>query len=422
MTLLLISFFAGMLTVLAPCILPLLPIVIGRGISGGRNTTIIVIASLSVSIFVFTLILKASTALIAIPQSFWSNLSGGILIVFGLFTLFEHVWVSLMSRFRLQEKANAQFSVGFKKKNIWGDVIMGGALGPVFSTCSPTYFVILATVLPANYSQGIIYLLAYIIGLAFVLLCIGYIGEKFVTKLNILANPKGWFKRIIAITFIVIGIAIMTGFDKKAATILLDAGLFDVTKVEQNILDTFTPQMNSVAPLQNEIESTITKESSYRKLLAAPELSSIDAYINTNNAPITLEQSLEQNKVVLVYFWTYSCINCKRTLPYLNDWYTKYHDMGLEIIGIHTPEFAFERVTENVQAAVVKEGVLFPVAIDNDFSTWNAYKNNYWPHMYLVDQNGRIVYDHAGEGAYKETEEVIQELLARKIQKEVGPN
>jgi thiol-disulfide isomerase/thioredoxin len=140
----------------------------------------------------------------------------------------------------------------------------------------------------------------------------------------------------------------------------------------------------------------------------APELVGIKGYINAQEG-FTLASL--KGKVVIVDFWTYSCINCIRTQPYLNAWYEKYHSQGLEIIGVHTPEFDFEKKYENVQAAVVKEGIQYPVVLDNDYQTWRAYQNRYWPRKYLIDAQGRIRYDHIGEGAYEETESQIITLL-----------
>ncbi|MBI4020592.1 MAG: thioredoxin family protein [Candidatus Aenigmarchaeota archaeon] len=140
----------------------------------------------------------------------------------------------------------------------------------------------------------------------------------------------------------------------------------------------------------------------------APEFSGISGYINTEPG-LTLESL--RGKVVLVDFWTYSCINCIRTLPYLNAWHEKYKDQGLVIVGVHTPEFAFEREYGNVKAAVEKYGIEYAVVQDNDYATWNAYDNKYWPRKYLVDAQGNIRYDHIGEGAYEETEAAIQALL-----------
>ncbi|MBS3142222.1 redoxin domain-containing protein [Candidatus Woesearchaeota archaeon] len=147
------------------------------------------------------------------------------------------------------------------------------------------------------------------------------------------------------------------------------------------------------------------KEKQYQNYV---ELVSPEGYINTE--AITIGENIGKN-IVLVDFWTYSCINCQRTLPYLNAWWEKYEADGLVIIGVHTPEFAFEEEYENVKRAVDKYGVEYPVVQDNDKQTWRAYKNRYWPHKYLIDIDGFIVYDHIGEGGYEETEQKIQELL-----------
>jgi thiol-disulfide isomerase/thioredoxin len=142
----------------------------------------------------------------------------------------------------------------------------------------------------------------------------------------------------------------------------------------------------------------------------APEFKAVSGYINTS--PITLKDL--KGKVVLVDFWTYSCINCIRTLPYLVDWNSKYADKGLVIVGVHTPEFEFEKNIESVKAAVQKFGIKYPVFQDNDKGTWNAYENRYWPRKYIIDSEGYIRYDHIGEGGYTETEKVVQTLLAER--------
>jgi thiol-disulfide isomerase/thioredoxin len=144
------------------------------------------------------------------------------------------------------------------------------------------------------------------------------------------------------------------------------------------------------------------------KYLQAKEITTPDYYINSEEF---LLEDYVGDKVVLIDFWTYSCINCQRTFPYLNEWHRKYEDEGLLIVGIHTPEFEFEKKYENVQDAVERFEIEFPVIMDNDFSTWRSYENRYWPRKYLIDIDGFIVYDHAGEGAYVETERKIVELL-----------
>jgi thiol-disulfide isomerase/thioredoxin len=181
-----------------------------------------------------------------------------------------------------------------------------------------------------------------------------------------------------------------------------------------------SPELNNAASSQQksfvpaaivENNGTITKvqiDKSQFKL--APELTKITGFINSK--PITLADL--RGKVVLVDFWTYSCINCIRTIPYLNAWYEKYADKGLVIVGVHTPEFEFEKDYNNVQAAVEKFDIRYPVAQDNEKGTWNAYDNRYWPRKYLIDADGYIRYDHIGEGGYAETEKVIQSLLTER--------
>jgi thiol-disulfide isomerase/thioredoxin len=183
-----------------------------------------------------------------------------------------------------------------------------------------------------------------------------------------------------------------------------------------------SPELNNAASSQQksfvpaaivENNGTITKvqiDKSQFKL--APELTKITSFINSK--PITLADL--RGKVVLVDFWTYSCINCIRTIPYLNAWYEKYADKGLVIVGVHTPEFGFEKDYNNVQAAVEKFHIRYPVAQDNEKQTWNAYDNRYWPRKYLIDADGYIRYDHIGEGGYTETEKVIQSLLAERAE------
>jgi thiol-disulfide isomerase/thioredoxin len=142
---------------------------------------------------------------------------------------------------------------------------------------------------------------------------------------------------------------------------------------------------------------------------AAPEFAGIDNWINS--APLTLQQL--RGKVVLVDFWTYDCINCQHVLPYLKDWHARYRDQGLVVVGVHTPEYGFERNLDNVKTAVRRNGITYPVAQDNRYATWSAYGNQYWPAFYLVDKRGQVVYSHFGEGDYAQTEGVIRKLLAQ---------
>lgn len=443
MLLLLVSFIGGVLTVLAPCILPLLPVVVGGSLADGRvnvRKALTVVGALGLSVILFTLLLKVSTALITIPEYVWRWLSGGIVLLFGLVTLFPTLWENHWLA-RLNARSNLLLGRGDSQQNWWGDVIVGAALGPVFSTCSPTYFLVLATVLPVRPILGLLYLFAYTIGLCLSLLLIAFVGQRIMTKLDLAADPRGWFKRALGLLFLLVGLAILTGGDKRAETWLTGAGFFDVTKVEQGLLERLpdgrlpTTSVLPAAPLgaldpgalatttptppPASQPSVKAKSSPLAAILnqalikiPAPEIARPSGFINTNQAPLTLAGL--RGQVVLVDFWTYSCINCQRTLPYLKDWYDKYHNQGLEIVGIHTPEFAFERLQANVAKAVQDFGIKYPVVLDNDYATWAAFGNRYWPRKYLIDPDGNIIYDHIGEGGYDETEQQIQSALARR--------
>lgn len=163
-----------------------------------------------------------------------------------------------------------------------------------------------------------------------------------------------------------------------------------------------------------EVVELVSREDKVGKYESAKEITTPDGFINTG--PFSLRELIGE-KVILIDFWTYSCINCQRTTPYLNAWHKEYEDDGLVIVGIHTPEFGFEKEYENVLAATRELGIEFPVVLDNDFSTWQAYRNRYWPRKYLIDIDGYIVYDHIGEGAYEETEREIQKALKERARR-----
>lgn len=165
-----------------------------------------------------------------------------------------------------------------------------------------------------------------------------------------------------------------------------------------------------------ELDETKVSEDKIKKYTPAVEILKPSGFLNTDDLPINIQQMIGE-KVILVDFWTYTCINCQRTLPYINGWYEKYKDHGFEIVGVHTPEFEFEKEKANVQEAIDRFGIEYPVVQDNDYGTWRAYKNNYWPRKYLIDIDGFIVYDHIGEGGYDETEQKIQELLKERSSK-----
>jgi cytochrome c biogenesis protein CcdA/thiol-disulfide isomerase/thioredoxin len=432
MLLFLICFLAGILTVLAPCVLPLLPVIVGSSLTDGKidkKKAFTIAVSLSVSVILFTLLLKVSALFIGVPEGVWKIFSGGIILIFGIITCIPSLWENIPFIGYLNRESNKAIGTGYQKKNLLGDIIIGAALGPVFSTCSPTYFVVLATVLPQNFALGIIYLFAYSAGLSLALLGVAVAGQKIIEKLGIAADPRGWFKKILGVIFILVGIAVISGFDKKIEAALLNSGIFDITKIEQKLLEFNAKDQKSEEPSLvpdtteeiigeiKEMPADVKKQpnTSLKKVLypAAHEIVRPAGFVNTGGKPITIGE-FKGKKVVLLDIWTYSCINCQRTLPYVHEWYEKYKDQGLEIISLHTPEFSFEKVQKNVEDAVKRFDIRYPVVLDNEYATWNAYGNRYWPRKYLIDLDGYIVYDHIGEGGYEETEQAIQKALAER--------
>ena len=420
MVLFIVSFIAGVLTVLAPCVLPLLPVVLAGSVSEttNRRRPAIIIGALSVSVFVFTLILKGSTALLGASPTFWSYISAIILFAFGLTLLFPEAWARLILRIPGHNKPDRWITRGYgRKSSFWTDVIVGAALGPVFTTCSPTFFVILATVLPASLGMGILDLLAYIIGLALMLLLVAFIGQRIIDRLGWATDPRGWFRKVLGILFIGVAITIVFGWDKRAESAILNSGYFDVTAIEQSIHQSLTGGGSATGP--GGLFALPTASSSPSSSAAASsakrgnyvEIADPAGFVNS--APFKLSDFVGK-KVILLDFIDYSCINCERTFPYLEQWWNEYQSQGLEVIAIHTPEFAFEKSLANVQAAAKQFGLTFPIVLDNDYATWNAYQNEYWPHKYLIDIHGNVVYDKIGEGGDDEVEaQIVKQLQIR---------
>jgi cytochrome c biogenesis protein CcdA/thiol-disulfide isomerase/thioredoxin len=409
LALLITSFVAGILTVLAPCVLPLLPIIIGGSLSSkSTSQPYIITASLALSLTLFTLLLKASTLLINIDPAIWKYISGGLILVFGLTYILPNLWAKLTTRFKISSTSDQLLEKASEKQGILKSVLIGASLGPVFASCSPTYSLILATVLPVNFWSGVVYIIAYSLGLSLIMLLIALLGRSFVNKLKVFANPNGWFRKILGVLFIIVGVFIITGFDKTIETAILDGGFFDVTKVEQQILNNNMPQSSINSSASSSTDSSKLFNVTTPK--PAPEITGIQDWINAD--PQTISNL--KGKVVLVDFWTYSCINCQRTLPYVTKWYDTYKDQGFVVLGIHAPEFSFEKNKDNVQKFVNENGIHYPVGLDNSFATWNAYSNQFWPAQYLIDKEGNIRRTHFGEGAYDETEKAIRTLLAER--------
>ncbi len=239
-----ISILAGIFTVLAPCILPLLPVVIGASEEGYRGVStraVTVIGSLSVSVVVFTLLLKATTVFISIPQSFWTSFSGLVIVLVGMAIVFPLFWAKIPYVNKLSLISNKAVGTGYQKKSYKGDMLIGLALGPVFTTCSPTYLFIIATVLPATFIVGLIYLIGFTLGLAIALLLIAYFGQQIVNKVTAHMQATGRVKKVFGVLIMLVGIAVLTGYDKKIETLILDSGYGATIQLEDSLIERFAP-------------------------------------------------------------------------------------------------------------------------------------------------------------------------------------
>jgi cytochrome c biogenesis protein CcdA len=238
MDLIVVAFLAGVLTAAAPCVLPLLPVIVGGSVLAGDGVQesrslrhpLIIVTSLAVSIIVFSLLLKATTALLGVPSEVWAYVSGGIVIVLGVTLIWPSLWDRLVAATGLQNRANRMMDSSRESSGVKKDVLLGAALGPVFNSCSPTYALIVAVILPASFGRGFAYLVAYALGLAAILLLISVFGRAVVDRMNWLSDPHGRFRKVVGILFVVVGVAIVLGFDRDVQTWVIDNGWYDPVK------------------------------------------------------------------------------------------------------------------------------------------------------------------------------------------------
>lgn len=244
MPLLILSFIAGALTIAAPCILPLLPVIVGGSLveqdkknkSPTWRRPLMVAASLAVSVIVFSLALKATTALLGVPQTVWQVISGVLVILMGSYYLYPHAWEIFSAKTGLFNKSNVLLGKTGTKKGDAGAILTGASLGPVFNSCSPTYALIVAVVLPASFLQGLLYLSMYALGMSLMLLAVTLLGQRFVSKLHWLTNDKGWFRRLVGTVFVVVGISLVFGLDKKIQSYVIDRGWYaPISSLEQKL-------------------------------------------------------------------------------------------------------------------------------------------------------------------------------------------
>jgi cytochrome c biogenesis protein CcdA/thiol-disulfide isomerase/thioredoxin len=426
--LILFGFVAGAATALSPCVLPVLPIALSAGATGGRRRPLGIVAGLAVSFTFATVALVYVISALGLPNDFLRKLAIVVLLGFGIVLLLPplaarlEAWIS-------QFASRAGIAKG-KGDGFWSGTAVGISLGILYTPCAGP---ILAGVIVVSASQSfsagrLAVAFSYGIGSAAVLYFLMVGGRKVVAPL---ARRGAGLQIATGAVMVVVALAMLQNYDIRfQSSIASDLPSFLVNP-SKSLEDTAAAK-TALADIRDNGNHGVGSEASGAapgtdakgKLDlpvrgVAPEFVGNEQWFNTpGDKPLTL--SGLRGHVVLVDFWTYSCINCIRTLPYLKAWDAKYRKDGLTIVGVHTPEFPFEREASNVETAIEENGIRYPVAQDNEQATWNAYGNQYWPAEYFIDAQGRVRYVHFGEGEYGEKEKVIRELLVEAGRKVPG--
>jgi cytochrome c biogenesis protein CcdA/thiol-disulfide isomerase/thioredoxin len=390
-----IAFGAGIVTAVSPCVFPVLPILFAGGASGGRRRPYAIIAGLVTSFALFTLVATWLLKQLHLPQDFLRDLSIALLLVLAATLIFPRFGILL-------ERPLAALSRRAPSSDLGGGFLLGASLGLVFVPCGgPVIAAISANAARLELGpKTVAVTLAYALGAAIPMLAVAALGQSATRRLR--ANAAQ-LRVAFGVLMAVAALAIAFDADRR-----LQTWFPDYTHALQG-LERSSVAGDELEQLQHRGASPFqaTASGSLPDYGVAPQFAGISDWLHSR--PLTLEQL--RGKVVLVDFWTYSCINCLRTLPHLEAWDRRYRKAGLVIVGVHTPEFAFEHVVSNVREASRKLGVRYPVAIDNDYRTWDAYRNDAWPAEYLIDRRGHVREVKKGEGRYDETERSIRTLL-----------
>ncbi len=377
-----LAFLEGLALIVSPCILPVLPLVLAASVDGGKRRPYGIIIGFVIAFAIFAIAARKIVALLGIDLDIIKDVSLVLLALFGLVLLSS--WLS--NKFSAMTQGLANYGnrlAGTGGSGLGSGIAIGALIGLVWTPCAGP---ILAAVLVQVIRQesdfaGNLVIVSFAIGAGVPMLIIALTGRKIMNKLGFLTHHAEAVRRAFGVLILASVAFIASGVDAQS--------LFSAPK-------------NTAAP-----SNELVLEDGLSKPYDAPQFAGIEAWLNSQ--PLTM-QSLK-GKVVLIDFWTYSCINCVRTLPYITDWDRKYRDKGLVIVGVHAPEFEFEKNIGNVKAAIAQHNIEYPVALDNKLSTWVNFQNRYWPAHYLIDRDGKVVYTHFGEGKYDVTENNIRYLL-----------
>ena len=393
----LIAFLGGLLTVLSPCILPVVPFLF----AGAQRSRASILLTLGGMALTFALI--SSLAVVSSEWVIQASNSGRyvaliVMSVFALSLISARVGDWLMRPFVML--GNRLDPDTRKKAGPMASIMLGVATGLLWAPCAgPILGVILTgAMLQGANAQTSLLLLAYGAGSALSLGTLIFTGRNVVNRLKPSIPFTGWLRRGAGVAVLATAAVIATGFDK---TLLAKTSSEGVASVEKSVLE-------NVPKVVDYFISKVRADSPMEQGNGA--MPSLAGAVQWLNSPLLNTESL-RGKVVLVDFWTYDCINCQHTLPYVKDWAKKYEKDGLVVIGVHTPEYGYERIIDNVRDQVKKLGITYPVAIDNNYAIWRNFDNQYWPAHYLIDAKGQVRYSHFGEGRYEAQEQMIQQLL-----------
>jgi cytochrome c biogenesis protein CcdA/thiol-disulfide isomerase/thioredoxin len=415
LVLIVFGFVAGAATAVSPCVLPVLPVALSAGVTGGRRRPLGVVTGLALSFTFATVALVYVISALGLPDSLLRTLAIVALIGFGVSLLVPPLGDRLEARLsRIGPSGGVGSGARGADGGFWSGMLVGGGLGFVYAPCAGP---ILAGVITVSASQSLsagrlAVALAYGIGSAVVLYALMLGGRRLTGRL---ARRSGRFQMAMGAVMVLIALLMLGNYDTRFETAIasdLPSFLVDPT----NGLESSHLAKTQLAALRGHKarQAAGLREADAGLRLPvlgkAPEFKETQQWFNTpGDRPLTLAGL--RGHVVLVDFWTYTCINCIRTLPYLNAWYAKYHSRGFDIVGVHTPEFPFEHSAANVAEAVKQNGIRYPVVQDNDYGTWDAYNNEYWPAEYLIDAQGRIRLADFGEGEYGAKQRAIRSLL-----------
>jgi cytochrome c biogenesis protein CcdA/thiol-disulfide isomerase/thioredoxin len=390
-----VAFVAGIVTAISPCVLPVLPIVFAGGATGDRRRPYAIVAGLVWSFTLFTLVATALLSALGLPDDLLRNIAIGVVLLVGLSLLWPRLGALVERPFQALGRRNPG--------GMGGGFLPGVSLGLLFTPCAgPVIAAVAVLAATQRFSlEGVLVTLSYALGAGLVLLLIAVAAQRGMSLRSVRSRAPR-IRQALGALVLAVAIVMALGLDTKLA-----AHVPGYTRALQSLEES--------ASAQDRIDSLLADENHFQgdKLQdygQAPEFQGISQWLNSK--PLTLASL--RGKVVLIDFWTYSCVNGSRTLPYVKRWYEAYRDAGLVVVGVHTPEFAFEHVPGNVESAVGSFGIDYPVALDNDYGTWTAWGNRYWPAEYYVDRRGHVRYAHFGEGDYAGTEKVIRTLLAEK--------